>query len=199
MNSYNTGDLKVHLETGNGSAGTEVTSVTGAFSLAQWHLLSASVDRTAGTARLYMDGADITASGSIRTDFSNQSDVNAARMTNSGFYLKGTIDEARILSATASSNWVWASWMTVASNATFASYSTVTQQTPALKICASGSNLILNWPASGVGLSIYTTTNLTPPVLWTSATNQPFLTNSQWQITLPPGSDATRFYRLQSS
>jgi len=198
VNTYQHTDQVLDFATGNGTAGNESTTAA-TVPFGSWHMVTVAVDRLNHTAQFYIDGASSGSSTQIRPDFPTLGDLRLGQFYNGGFDMKGAMDEARIQSGVNSSNWVWASWMTVASNATFASYSTVTQQTPALKICASGSNLILNWPASGVGLSIYTTTNLTPPVLWTSATNQPFLTNSQWQITLPPGSDATRFYRLQSS
>jgi hypothetical protein len=48
-----------------------------------------------------------------------------------------------------------------------------------------------------VGFTLYTTRNLTPPVAWSVATNQPVLTNNEWQITLP-ANENLRFYRLKS-
>lgn len=59
---------------------------------------------------------------SIRADLNNQAAMNLARFTSGNFYSKGMIDEARIESVTRSSNWVWATWMTVASNTALASY-----------------------------------------------------------------------------
>jgi len=52
----------------------------------------------------------------------NQAALNLARFTSGNFYWKGMIDEARIESVARSSNWVWATWMTVASNSALASY-----------------------------------------------------------------------------
>jgi formylmethanofuran dehydrogenase subunit A len=108
------------------------------------------------------------------------------------------LDEARIESGVCSSNWIWASWATVASNSTLQNYSSVTQQPPALTIGSGvGNGTLLSWPGSGVGFVLYTATNLVPPVAWTLATSQPVLTNTQWQITLPVDSN-TGFFRLQS-
>jgi len=43
-----------------------------------------------------------------------------------GNYIKGAIDEVRILPFAASSNWLWASWFNMASNSSFMTYGTVT-------------------------------------------------------------------------
>jgi hypothetical protein len=198
VNDYQTANQKLLLETGNGTTGLTAASAAGAVSFNQWHRLTATVDRAAGVARLYVDGSDVTQASAIRADLANQSVVNLARFTKSGFYFKGALDEARIESGLRSSNWVWANWMNVASNSAFLSYSTVTQQTPGLSLSAPGSGMILSWPASGVGFSLYSASNLAPPVLWNPLTNQPAFVNSQWQILLTPNASSNLFYRLQS-
>jgi hypothetical protein len=112
--------------------------------------------------------------------------------------LKGVLDEARIESGVCSSNWIWASWATVASNTNLQNYSSVTQQPPALTIGIGGGNgTYFSWPGSGVGFLLYQATNLVPPVAWTLATNQPMLISNQWQSVLPVGGNAG-FFRLQS-
>ena len=124
--------------------------------------------------------------------------MNLARFTGGNFYWKGMIDEARIESVARSSNWVWATWMTVASNTVLASYSSVLRQPLALSIAGTGATKLLCWPASGVGAGLYAATNLAPPITWTAVTNQPVLVNTQWQNTLPTDASHTRFYRLQA-
>jgi hypothetical protein len=69
---------------------------------------------------------------------------------------------------------------------------------PDITIGAGANALLLNWASSGVGYALYTTTNLTPPVIWSPTTNQITFSNNQWQATVTPGSDAARFYRLES-
>jgi hypothetical protein len=197
VDSYNTADKELRLETGDGTAGQTAYTAAGAVSFGQWHHLAAVVDRAGGTAHLYVDGVDRTQSGGVATDFPTQSGINLGRTTNNSFYLKGTMDEARIEATTRSASWIWASWMTMASNSTLAAYSTVTQQSPALSFGASTNSLLLGWPGSAVGFSLYTATNLTPPVSWMPATNQPVWGGNQWQVTLPANSP-NRFYRLQS-
>jgi hypothetical protein len=197
VNTYRTSDQKIHLETGNGTASREATSAAGAVSPGQWHLLAAVVDRAAGSARLFVDGVDATASGAIRTDFANTNDVLLGRFADANFGFHGQLDEVRIQAGTNSANWVWASWMTVASNTNLQSYSVVTQQQPLLSLTTGGSGSLLTWPGNGVGFSLYFATNLTPPVAWNLATNKPALVNTQWQISLPTNG-SNLFYRLQS-
>jgi hypothetical protein len=93
---------------------------------------------------------------------------------------------------------VWASCLTVASNLVLASYAAVTQQSPTLSVTGGPGSLLLTWPTPGTGFSLYSATNLAPPVSWVLATNQPTLVDTQWQIALPPGPSPVQFYRLQS-
>jgi arabinogalactan endo-1,4-beta-galactosidase len=62
----------------------------------------------------------------------------------------------------------------------------------------SGNNLIITWPLSGAGMSLMTTTNLTPPAAWLPVTNTVQSTGTVFNVTLPIG-DNSRFYRLQSN
>jgi hypothetical protein len=198
VNTFNNSDHKIDFASGDGTAGNESTTVAGTVPFGEWHLLSVAVDRTAGTAESYMDGTDLQSSSSIIKTFANNADLNLGRFTNANFYFTGVLDEARIQTGTVSSNWVWANWMTVASNATFESYSTVTQQSPALAASSTGTGLVLQWPGTGVGFALYTTTNLGPSAIWTLATNQAALVNGQWQVSVPDQSAASRFYRLKA-
>ncbi len=196
INSYTTTDQKLLLETGNGSAGSAAVTDINTVSLGQWHHIAAAIDRLAGTARLFVDGVDRTVSGDIRTDFVNQSNLALGYMTNGAFYFKGTMDEARIENGTRSPNWVWASWMTAASNTSFVTYSAVTRQRPLLSIGSDAGTPVMTWPASGVGFSVFTTSNLAPPVIWAPASNTPTLVDGQWEFPLINGA-GTGFYRLE--
>ena len=197
-NTYNTTDGKLLLETGDGTTGLTASTLTNRVTAGQWHHVTAAVNEAAGVARLYVDGTDCTQSAAIATDFPNQTSVNLGCLTNAVYYFKGVLDEARIESGVCSSNWIWASYMTVASNSTLQNYSSVTQQPPALTIgLGAGNGTILNWPGCGVGFILCTATNLAPPVAWTRATNQPYMTNNQWQTGLPAG-NGTAYFRLVS-
>jgi hypothetical protein len=199
VNSYNTSDNRLILETGDGVTGMNATTVSNIVTPGVWHQVTATVDETAATAHLFVDGTDYTQSSSINGAFPNSSGINLGRFTNNSFLFKGAMDEVRIENGTRSSNWVWSAWMNVVSNGTLANYAGVAQASPALSIGgAAGGSTVLTWPASGVGFALYTATNLTPPVTWSLATNRPTLNSNQWQITLPPDGTVSRYYRLQS-
>jgi len=59
--------------------------------------------------------------------------------------------------------------------------------------------IILAWPTNdgGAGWTPYYSPNLTPPITWMLLTNTPVLSNNQWIVTLPTGTNAIGFYRLQ--
>ncbi len=197
VNAYNTANGAVLLDAGDGTSGSEISTPAGVVGFGQWHLVAAAVDRAGGTVAFYVDGVP-TGGGSIVTDFINNADLNFGRFTNNALYFTGAMDEARIQSGVQSSNSVWASWATVAANSVLQNYSAVTRQPPVLTISAGDANgAALAWPESGVGFTLYTTTNLAPPVVWTVAINQSVLTSNQWQISLPANGDS-QFFRLKS-
>src|SRR5438445_1640962 len=78
VNTFNTADQKVDLSTGNGVNGDESTTASGTVGFGQWHLVSASVNRTNGTADFFVDGINIQSSSAIIKDFENQTDLNLA-------------------------------------------------------------------------------------------------------------------------
>lgn len=197
VNSYQTADGKLTLETGNGTLGLAASTTSYAVTTNGWHYVAAAIDEAAGTAHLYVDGADETQSGSIRTDFPNQTGINLARFTNSSLYWQGAMDEARIQAGACSSNWAWASWMTGAANTGLATYSAIKQLAPLLSLVAGSGNIVLQWPASAVGFTLYTATNLTPPLNWMPAPIQPVLSNNQWQTQIPADTNVSAFFRLQ--
>jgi hypothetical protein len=201
VNAYNTANGALLLDTGDGTNGSELSTAAGVVGFGRWHLVTVAINRAGGTASFYVDGAPvpIVSGNPVVQDFVNNADLNFGRFTNSALYFTGALDEARIQSGVQSSNWIWTSWATVASNSALQNYSPVTQQPPALTIGVGvGNGTILSWPGNGVGFALYTTTNLSAPVVWNLATNQPMLTSNQWQITLQAGGGNVCFYRLES-
>jgi hypothetical protein len=199
VNSYNTTNQELRLETSDGTNGQDAETGPSAVSSNQWHFVAAAVNVAGGTARMFVDGVDETAKNNVQTTLPTQLVVDLGRFTNSVYFFNGSIDEARIDANVRDSNWMWASWMTVASNSMLSAYSSVTRSSPSLSIGAAGSGgLVGTWPATGVGFKLYTTTSLSPPIRWSLATNAPAYINSQWQITLPTNSAGPVFYRLQS-
>ena len=200
VNSYNTANGAMLLDTGDGSNGSELATAAGTVSFNKWHQVTAAINRAGSAVTFYVDGtnAPIVSGNAVVSDFANNASLNFGRFTNSFYYFTGTMDEARLHAGVDDSNWVWASWMTVGANATLESYAPVVQQPPALTIGTGGAaGTFLSWPGSGVGFTLYTTINLNAPVVWTLATNQPGYTNNEWQLTLPTDEDV-RFYRLKS-
>jgi hypothetical protein len=149
VNSYKTSDGSLLLSSGNGTDGTRLASAAGVVGLDQWHLLTAVVDRANGAATLYVDGTQV-ASGAVRNDFPTNNDMDLGRDTGGSFAFLGSLDEARIQSGLESSNWVWASYMTVAANSSFENYSAVSIPVLTLKIQISGANVVLTWPTGAL-------------------------------------------------
>jgi hypothetical protein len=146
VNSYQTSDGTLNFLTGNGSAGTQLSTGAGAVSQGQWHLVTAVVDHDGGSAQLYVDG-DLSQSGAIRNDFPDTTNnVNVGQYPGGSFAFLGLMDETRIRSGLSSSNWVWASWMTVAQNASFESYSAVDTSIVTISIQRLDHSIILTWP-----------------------------------------------------
>jgi len=162
----------------------------------RWHLLTATVDSVADVAHLYLDGVDtIPSGGPVYSSFAHANDLNLGRFQNNVYYFDGLLDEARVASSVQSANWIWTSWQSVASNATFVSYSAVNPE-PEMSLAATGSGPLLSWPSTAGPFTVYTATNLVPPATWLPVTNPPLLTNGQWQIDLSTAS-GSQFYRLQ--
>jgi hypothetical protein len=184
VNSYQTSDQKIHLETGTGSAGQEATSSAGVVSPGQWHLLTAAIDQGVGQARLYVDGVDVTASGSIRTDFAITNDVILGRFADGNFGFHGYLDEARIRAGTNSPNWIWASYMTVASNPAFESYSTVVSSAVTITYQISGGNLVLTWSQG----TLQSASQVTGPYTDITSATSPYTV---------PRTAAQQFYRVK--
>lgn len=207
VNGYNTTNQSLVMETSDGTQSLKAKTGTNLVTYGQWHFVSAVVDRNTGSASLYVDGVDQTAAAGVQPGFDLSLPVNLGRFsTNSGtpYYFRGLLDEARIENAARSADWIWASYVTSATNSNLAAYASVVRHQPQLGVrmntAGSGANLVFNWPASGVGFGLQTATNLAPPVTWTALTNEPALITAngvtQWQISLTPGAKFMRYYRL---
>lgn len=88
---------RLALETGNGSGGGDAANTaTGVMPFDQWVHVGVTVNRSAGTARLYVNGTDRTADSSIRTDFTTNAALTVGRMGSSTYYLGGHLDDFRL-------------------------------------------------------------------------------------------------------
>lgn len=120
-----------HFKTDNGlrlkaqilSAGT-IASSSNLLAVGNWFYAAYTIAGNASTDfTIFFNGAPIgSAAGSTNNLLA---DVNLAREYN-GRYLNAIMDEVRISSVARSTNWIWATYQNIASNAAFASYGAVT-------------------------------------------------------------------------
>ena len=71
----------------------------------------------------------------------------------------------------------------------------LTVGTPQLSITPAASNVLLTWPANFIGFTLQSTTNLIPPVLWTTNSPPPVVVNGHNTVTNPIAG-TQRFFRL---
>lgn len=95
VNSHNTGDGKLILETGNGTHGVAVASAAGTVAFDRWQHVAAVVNRGSGSAVLYRNGT-VVATGSVRADFANEARLFLGAMANASNALRTRIDDARV-------------------------------------------------------------------------------------------------------
>ena len=67
---------------------------------------------------------------------------------------------------------------------------------PTLSLAASKTNLQLNWPAYASSFGLYSSTNLALPTVWSPVTNHAVTESGILVVTLPPGTNGCRFFRL---
>ncbi len=196
VNTYNMIDQRLLLEDGDGVNGVTLSSPANAVTPGVWHCLAAAVNESGGSAQLYVDGLSVT-NGSTVTDFANASGLDFGRFTNSAYYFDGALDEARIAAGVCGSNWIWATWMNVASNSVFTSCSAVNPPS-SLSFTNSAAGLFLTWPVASGVFMVHTTTNLTPPAVWLPATSAPGYASGQWESPVLSFANGTQYFRLQA-
>ena len=147
VNTYNNSDQIIDLATGNGNGGgAETKSAAGAFPFGAWHQLEAVINRTNGTVNFFVDGSSLGLLNGLVTDFPQTNDLRLGIFDDGNFGVHGGVDEARIQEGNSSANWIWADYMTMAQNASFEKYSSVSG---AVTISAQLINgkLVLTWPS----------------------------------------------------
>ena len=197
VNTYLTTDHKLLFESGNGTNGQTAATAANLVTPGIWHQVAAVVDQATASVRLYVDGVDQTQSIAVQADFNARGELDLGRFTNGSYYFKGAIDEVRIEQGGRSPDWIWANWSTIAQNSALASYAQVALQPMLLSVSVLPTGLVAKWAASGVGLALFSATNLAPPALWQRVTNLPSLINGQWQIA-PSATNGSYFFRLQA-
>lgn len=99
VNGYNSnpGDGKLVLETANGSVRQDVSSAAGAVAKDQWQHVAAVINRGAGSATLYRNGA-VVGTGNVRTDFTNSTALYLGGMGGNAFPFRSLMDDVRVYS-----------------------------------------------------------------------------------------------------
>ncbi len=98
INSASTSDAKLILETGNGTLSATANTAVSTVPLGTWAHITVVVDKTLGTAKLYVNGVAATSTGTIRTDFANSTALQLGRMSDNTNFLQGQLDEVQIYS-----------------------------------------------------------------------------------------------------
>jgi hypothetical protein len=65
-----------------------------------------------------------------------------------------------------------------------------------LNVAQSDTNVVLAWPVYPDGFVVETTTNLAPPIVWSTLNATPTVINNQNQVMLNT-TNASQFFRLQ--
>jgi len=203
VNSFSTANGEVVLESGNGTVGVQANTAAGAISFGQWHLLTTTMDPVAGKAHIYVDGVERTTATGFKTDVATNNDVHLGNFVDGAFPFNGSIDEARIRQGTNSVNWIAASYMTVAQNASFESYGSVNSTVlnpPTVLFSTSGNNLVLTGsggPANGEYRVLSTTNLLVPLAQWTPVTTNFFKQDGSFSNGIPlDGSKSGQYFRM---
>jgi YVTN family beta-propeller protein len=95
VNTFQTANRRILVETGNGTSGVALTSQTNTFDLDQWNHVAFVADRALGTGKIYYRGAQV-ASGTIRTDFATNASLAIGAFSGGSFPLKGGVDDVRV-------------------------------------------------------------------------------------------------------
>jgi hypothetical protein len=95
VNTFNSSDGKLILETGNGIQSASLSAPIGTIAFDRWQHVAFTVNRTTGAATLYRNGQPV-ASGTVRTDFNNNATLHLAAMSGGTNSLRGTMDDARL-------------------------------------------------------------------------------------------------------
>ncbi|HEX2396052.1 MAG TPA: LamG-like jellyroll fold domain-containing protein, partial [Bacteroidales bacterium] len=98
VNEYATTDRKIIFETGNGTTSGYALSPVSTFGFDTWNHVAVTADLTTGQAKIYYNGADVTASSSIVTNFITNAVIRLGIMTNSAFPMRSNLDDTRLYS-----------------------------------------------------------------------------------------------------
>jgi hypothetical protein len=96
VNSFNTSDGAVIMEVGNGTSNNPARTSAGVVGTNGWTHVALTVNRTAGTATIYVNGVNVTTDSGILNNFTNTSNLYLGQMGGGNFRLRGRLDDVKI-------------------------------------------------------------------------------------------------------
>jgi hypothetical protein len=189
----------------NGSSGAMRFSITtggvgaeqqidGSSALSTGALHQVAVTLNSGTGVLYVDGSAVGTNASMSINPSSLgSTVNnyiGKSQSASDPYLNGRIDEFRIYNAGLSS-------AEIAATAALGYSQLLSSNSPAMGLELTGTNMTISWPLANAGYTVQSRTNIALGDWEIVTSPAPQIVGNQWQVTLPPATNAgSVFYRL---
>lgn len=102
-NNWQTTDLKMLIEAGNGSSGNTYTSDNATIVENEWQFLTYVIDFSAQTAVLYRNGTQVSASGTIVPNINTSASWNIGSMMGS-YYMDAKLGELKVFKSILSSS-----------------------------------------------------------------------------------------------
>jgi len=96
VNTWNTSDGRIILQSGNGKTGTAAASPPHTITRGMWQHVAVTVDRKKGLAEVYHQGNKVKGSNKVRTNFKVRGPITLGCMPNGQYYLNGALDDVRI-------------------------------------------------------------------------------------------------------
>jgi len=177
--------------TTNGSGAEQQINCNSTMTTGVWHQVAVTLN--GGTGVMYLDGAAVGTNSAMKLNpviLGGTVNNYLGKSQYSDPYLNGVFDEFRIYNTGLSAAEI-AATMALGSNVMLSTNS------PPMSVTASATSQTLTWPLACAGYTLQSRTNL---VLggWVNVTPaNPQIAGSQWQVTLPPPTNARPvFYRL---
>jgi hypothetical protein len=185
-----TGKLRYAITTAS-NTGEQQINCNSTLSTGVWHQVAVTLSATTGV--LYLDGVPVGTNSAMTLNPSGLGRTSNNYIGKSQWpdpYLNGQIDEFRIYSVALSS-------AEIAATYALGPNQLLSTNSPATALSMSGTNLTMSWPVASAGFILQSSTNLTSGI-WmnvTSAVPQ-IVGATNWQILLPPPTNAMQFFRL---
>jgi hypothetical protein len=183
--------LRFAITTGGTVAEQEING-NSALSTGVWHQVAVTLN--SGTGILYVDGAATGTNSGMTINPSSLGGTVNNYLGKSQFTsdpgLDGALEDFRIYNTGLSS-------AEIVATAALGSSQLLSTNCPQMGSAISGANLTLSWPLANAGFTLQSNTNLVGGNWMDVSSPVPQLVSNQWQITVPPATNAgSTFYRL---